>query len=39
MCKKHNAEYLSIILTSCRENVYFYEKNGFISSAFEETKI
>ncbi|WP_418685150.1 GNAT family N-acetyltransferase [Akkermansia sp.] len=39
MCKKHDAEYLSIILTSCREKVSFYERNGFISSAFGETKI
>ena len=29
LCKRHYAGYLSVVLTSCREGIPFYERNGF----------
>ena len=36
MCKRRYAGYLSIVLTSCREKVPFYERNGFLPDRTQE---
>lgn len=36
LCKKHYAGYLSVVLTSYREGVPFYERNGFIPDRTQE---
>ena len=36
MCKRRYAGYLRIVLTSCREKVPFYERNGFLPARTQE---
>lgn len=36
LCKNHYAGYLCVVLTSYREGVPFYEKNGFIPDRTQE---
>lgn len=36
LCKKHYAGYLCVVLTSYREGVPFYERNGFIPDRAQE---
>ena len=36
MCKRRYAGYLRIVLTSCREKVPFYERNGFLPDRTQE---
>lgn len=36
LCKKHYTGYLSVVLTSYREGVPFYERNGFIPDRTQE---
>ncbi|MBT8777918.1 GNAT family N-acetyltransferase [Akkermansia muciniphila] len=36
LCKKHYAGYLCVVLTSYREGIPFYERNGFIPDRAQE---
>jgi GNAT superfamily N-acetyltransferase len=36
LCKKRYAGYLNVVLTSYREGVPFYERNGFIADRTQE---